>query len=77
MKIVEWEKRLTNDYDRGFIMHGLVNGFDIVKPHAHLADVYKANHCSATSPDIRPYIEAAIVKEIEVENYVITDTSQS
>ena len=70
MNIPAWITELENDIDREYLLSGILNGFDIIKPDAQLSTVYVQNHKSAL--DCRDEMDKVIVNEIKEGNYIIT-----
>jgi hypothetical protein len=68
-----WVKELQNDYDKHFLLKGILNGFDVINPDAQLEKTFTQNHKSAVEPSVRDMVEDLIIKEIEAGNYVVTE----
>ena len=64
-----------SDEDRGFIIHGLINGFPLVDTDpAIILPTRSQNHRSANEHMTR--VEARLRKEIQDGNYTVVDESQ-
>ena len=76
-KLSTWETLLEHDHDKTFIFEGLKHGFAIIDNNIVCDDIPPVecdNHKSATSPDIRDWVEQRILEEVEDAKYeVVTD----
>lgn len=72
MCIKTWSRELENDCDKDFLLHGIINGFDIISPGAELKNVMVQNHKSALLPEVKKDMDNLIRKELAEGNYVIT-----
>ena len=66
-----WLEELRGDEDEEFLTDGLINGFQLVPCNTKFSPAEMNNYKSATDPSCQDEVEAAIVKEIEQNNYVI------
>ena len=66
-----WEEQLQADPDKDFLLNGIVNGFQVVKPNIMAKSVYCNNYKSATSSPNRAKVEKQIMEEIRLNRYVI------
>ena len=69
-----WTKELEDDPDRGFLLDGIVNGFQLIPADATLQPAEMNNYKSATDSTVRDQVEQTLLEEIREGNYVVTDT---
>ena len=68
-----WEKELVDDPDSGFLLQGILYGFNIIDSY-NVADIPYAesdNYRSATCEQFRDRVEAQIMDELLEGNYII------
>jgi len=68
-----WFPELVNDPDAPFLIDGITNGFKIIDPEAPLKSAETSNYRSATGPETRDLVEAAILSELEQGHYRVVD----
>lgn len=64
--------QLRGDCDETFLINGVKNGFNIIKPDCVLSDVFTSNHRSVRDASMHECIDALIQKEIDEGNYIVT-----
>ena len=69
-----WTKELEDDPDRGFLLDGIVNGFQLILVDATLQPAEMNNYKSVTDSAVRDQVEKTLLEEIREGNYVVTDT---
>ena len=70
LNVSTWLHELKGDEDEEFFKYGLINRFQLVLQNTKFVAAEMNNCKSSTDPSIRDKVEAQIVKEINVNNYV-------
>ena len=64
LNVSVWCKELESACDRDFLINGVINGFDIIRPSCILHKVAVQNHKSVLVPEVRRAIELFILGEL-------------
>ena len=63
---------LCEDADKEFLLHGIINGFQLIPANSALAPAEMDYYRSSTKPEARAKVEETIRDEIHQGNYIIT-----
>ena len=73
LNVQSWQIELNDDYDKDFLLEGIISGFNLVDDNVIPIPADCTNYLSATDPEIKSKVEGQIKWEIKHGNYEITD----
>ena len=70
MNLELWNSELEGDFDREFLLQGILQGFELLPKDSAVIPAEMDNYSSAVKASSRDKVEKAILEELAAGNYV-------